>query len=201
MKFIAALFFALVLFVSPAKAATGRIAVLSLNTTVEARITTPLSNAIEEINEKSLADGIVLEINSYGGSIDDGLVLAKAIERSRIPVVCVVDGEAHSMASYILEACPKRAMTKRSLLMIHQPIIPAHVGGGQLNQWKSSYEYILVLTKAFSEHYGLHMQLSSAEIFQRIDGGKCWYLGWEDALKFHAVDLVVDSFNEIFPKN
>src|SRR3954466_93310 len=64
---------------------------------------------------------VLFEINSPGGDVDAGFALAKTIEDSPAPVVCVFDGEGMSMAFYILQSCALRLMTPRSLLLIHKP--------------------------------------------------------------------------------
>lgn len=67
------------------------------------------------------AEAVVLEINSEGGEVEAGFVIAKAIEDSQAPVHCVVDGEALSMAYFILQSCDTRSITPRSKLMAHNP--------------------------------------------------------------------------------
>src|SRR5882724_8643548 len=51
---------------------------------------------------KGGAKYLLIEIDSGGGGIDAGFVLAKAIETSPVPVVCVADVNAMSMAFVIL---------------------------------------------------------------------------------------------------
>ena len=80
--------------------------------------------AIKFLNEAQAQDGleaVVIELNSDGGSVTDGFRLAREIEKSRVPVICVVEGSAASEGFYLLQSCTERYMTKRSMLMIHYP--------------------------------------------------------------------------------
>lgn len=82
---------------------------------------TSVQDVIDVIAKANEIDNrVILEINTDGGDVDAGFKLAKAIERAKKPVTCVVDGHAFSMGSYIFEACGRRVMTKRSILMIHE---------------------------------------------------------------------------------
>jgi ATP-dependent protease ClpP protease subunit len=141
-------------------------------------------------------DAIVFEINTGGGSTVAGFELAKAIESSSTPITCVVDGEAASMGFYILQSCPVRAMTRRSSLMAHEVSFTIH-GRGQPNFWRSIADWIKAHNDAFAEHCAHRLKITLAEYHARTDGGKMWWLNWEEALKVGAVDVVVDSVVEV----
>lgn len=85
---------------------------------------TPMSVAEVLIGlDQAVTDGakqVVLKLNTPGGMVTPGRALAKRIESSPIPVICVVEGEAYSMGFYILQSCQVRAMTPYSSLMAHE---------------------------------------------------------------------------------
>jgi ATP-dependent protease ClpP protease subunit len=141
-------------------------------------------------------DAIVFEINTGGGSTAAGFELTKAIEGGSIPIICVVDGEAASMGFYILQSCPVRAMTRRSSLMAHE-ISFTMQGRGQPNFWRSIADWIKTHNDAFAEHCAHRLKITLAEYHTRTDGGKMWWLNWEEALKVNAVDMVVGSVVEV----
>lgn len=62
---------------------------------------------------------IILFINSYGGSIYDGLALVDVIKRSETPVHTVCIGSCMSMALWIWLAGAKRLVGELSTLMFH----------------------------------------------------------------------------------
>lgn len=67
------------------------------------------------------ADEITLRINSYGGSVTDGLAIYNALKRHPAPVNVQVDGVAISCASYIAMAGDTVTMAKNAQMMIHAP--------------------------------------------------------------------------------
>ncbi len=67
------------------------------------------------------ADEITLRINSYGGSVTDGLAIYNALKRHPAPVSVFVDGVAISCASYIAMAGDTVTMAKNAQMMIHAP--------------------------------------------------------------------------------
>ena len=67
------------------------------------------------------ADEITLRINSYGGSVTDGLAIYNALKRHPAPVNVFVDGVAISCASYIAMAGDTVTMATNAQMMIHAP--------------------------------------------------------------------------------
>jgi ATP-dependent protease ClpP protease subunit len=147
--------------------------------------------------EAAGAKAFVLEIDSPGGSVPDGMVLAKAIERSPVPVTCVVDmGEAASMGSYILESCPVRVMTVRGSLMFHEIGIGAMMEG-QPNQWKAFSDKVATMEETMAEHNIRRTTMSMAEYKSRTDGGRMMWLTHAEALRLGFVDKVVGTWAEV----
>ena len=62
---------------------------------------------------------IKIVINSYGGSVFDGLGLIDAIQASETPVISVVIGYACSMAFVIAISCDYRVATKNAVYLNH----------------------------------------------------------------------------------
>jgi len=163
----------------------------------------------DEINEESAGktieflhqaplngfDVVVIEWNSPGGEVLSGFELAKAIEDSIIPVVCVVDGQADSMAFYILQSCHVRLMTRRSMLMVHK----ARIGGApSIDPIVNANRKILLdaLNFAMAEHITERMCITRDELLEKISVLD-WWMNWEDALKVGAVDGVVRSTKDV----
>ncbi len=169
--------------------------VIILSTAVTKTSTDALIAAIAEENRLE-ADAIVFEINSQGGSVDYGFDLVRAMERSKAPIQCVVDADAQSMAFYILQACNTRFMTKRSKLMVHEPI-RAIEGYNYPTAIKNVYESMRTLNLGMTEHEGRRLRVSVTELRHRIAGGVCWYMDWEDALHYGAVDGIVTSVEDV----
>ena len=154
---------------------------------------------IEESNEGK-ANAIILEINSPGGSVRAGFLLAKAIEHSESPVVCVVDGEADSMAFAILQSCQLRVMTKRSSLMWHQPSLSGNFSG-QEDDWKQLGENaanaLRAVNKALAQTIAARLGMPVKDLMSKTNHGREWWLDSDQALKVNAVDMVEPSVKTV----
>lgn len=67
------------------------------------------------------SDTITLRINSYGGSVPDGLAIYNALKRHPAAIDVQVDGVAISCAGYIAMAGDTLTMAENAMLMIHAP--------------------------------------------------------------------------------
>ena len=67
------------------------------------------------------ADEITVRINSYGGSVTDGIAIYNAIKRHSAKVTVAIDGAAYSVASLIAMAADTRQIAENALMMIHAP--------------------------------------------------------------------------------
>lgn len=139
----------------------------------------------------SKSDIIVIRINTNGGIVASGLQMMDAIESSRHPVVCVVDRGAYSMGAFILQACDKRIMTKRSLQMIHKIRFSP--------EYKPTPEDIHTLEVewgALTEEITLKTKVSADWLNEKTSHGD-WYFGWQEALDLGFVDCVVPTMKTV----
>lgn len=158
----------------------------------EASVTQTIQH-IHEVNDAG-AKTIVMVINSPGGSVLDGWRLARAMEDSPAPVVCVVDGWAASMGFYLLQSCDVRLMTKRSMLMAHEPAIRG--GGGTEHDYKEMATLLQKMNRALAEHAAARMHMTVAEFMDRTNNTD-WWMNWDEAFTMGAVDGVVDRPREV----
>lgn len=142
------------------------------------------------------AEAIIIEWNTPGGSVDDGFRLAKAIESSPVPIVCVVDGHSASMGAYLLQSCHVRIMTKRSILMLHEPAMGGNFHG-QPTEWRSIADWLKAMSKAMCEHMARRTAVTPAQIEDKIRGGAMWWMAWEEAKSLRFVDFAVDSVSDV----
>jgi ATP-dependent protease ClpP protease subunit len=66
-------------------------------------------------------DAITVRINSYGGSVSDGIAIYNALKRHPAHITVSIDGVAVSIASLIAMAGDTVEMAENALLMIHAP--------------------------------------------------------------------------------
>lgn len=142
-------------------------------------------------------EAIIFEINTGGGEVPAGFMISKAIEASPVPVICVVDKEAQSMGFYILQSCPIRYMTKRSVLMAHE-ISYSITYAGQTNEWENVYNEIKFENKAMAEHIAKHLKnMTPEQLLAKIAGGHMWIMDWKESLSAGAVDGIVSSTEDV----
>lgn len=67
------------------------------------------------------ADDLTIRINSYGGSVSDGIAIYNAIRRHKAKVIVSIDGVAASIASLVAMAGDTVEMAENAMLMIHAP--------------------------------------------------------------------------------
>jgi ATP-dependent protease ClpP protease subunit len=141
-------------------------------------------------------DAIVLELSTLGGEVPSGYEFARAIERSNAHVTCVVDGDAASMGYFVLQSCDTRLMTKRSVLMIHEP----HVGGpdhGTQSVYRNLQAMLHITSEAMLEHEVVRMKVSKEVVRKHIENGQDWNMLYGEALEVGAVDGVAPSVESV----
>lgn len=78
---------------------------------------------------------IIIIINSYGGSVLDGLALMDAIKNSKTPVIGVCTGYAMSMAFCIFSACHTRIAIPNAIFMYHDGYDGFQTSTTKFNDW------------------------------------------------------------------
>lgn len=81
------------------------------------------SNDAKGIVDKiaALEGDIAVRLNSYGGSVADGLAIFNALKRHQGSVTVHIDGVAYSIASLIAMAGSEIRMASNALMMVHAP--------------------------------------------------------------------------------
>lgn len=177
-----------------AKAAKHYVPKITFATDVSAASVKVAIELIDAANDGG-AETIVIEFDTPGGSVMAGQRLAKAIERSKAPVVCVVDGMAASMGFYLLQSCDTRVMTKRSILMAHEPAISTQVSGKEY-AYEEIAEVLRKINRAMAEHIAGRLGMSVEAFMARIANTE-WWMNWDEALKVNAVDFVILNIDEV----
>jgi len=78
-----------------------------------------LVQALAELPEDTR--GLTVRLNSYGGSVADGLAIYNALRRHPARVTVTVEGVAISIASLVAMAGDRIEMAENALMMIHAP--------------------------------------------------------------------------------
>jgi ATP-dependent Clp protease protease subunit len=143
--------------------------------------------SLDQMAPEKRPSAIVFEINSPGGEVDAGFDLTKAIERSPVPVLCIVDGEADSMAFYVLQSCTARFMTPRSSLMFHGVTM---VGPMRQTSMETTAKQIEVYNSAMIGQVAARMKISKDALWAHLKQGD-WWMDADEALEVGAVDAII----------
>lgn len=136
---------------------------------------------------------INVRINSYGGSVSDGLAIYNALKRHPAEKVVTVDGVAMSSASLIAMAGDRVEMPKTSLLMVHAP------WGGIAGNAQELRDYAQVLdtySEAMADAYVARSGMSRDEVMDLLTDGKDHYYTGEQAIEAGFADAVIDPADE-----
>ena len=123
------------------------------------------------------ADTINVRINSYGGSVPDGLAIYNALRRHKATVNVFVDGVAISCASYIAMAGDTITMAKNAQMMIHGPWTIAAGNASELREQAEILDrYSKAMASAYADKSGKTYEDALALLTDRKDH---WFLADE----------------------
>ncbi len=135
-------------------------------------------------------DQLVVRINSYGGSVTDGIAIHNALKRHKARVTTVVDGIAASIASLIAMAGDTIEMAENAMLMIHAP------WGYQSGNSAAMREYADMLDSwadAMSTTYAAKTGTDKATILALLTDGKDHWYTAEQALAEKFIDVTISA--------
>lgn len=107
-----------------------------------------LAKTLEELKD---VDTIIVNINSYGGEVKEGVAIYNALMRHPAKVITRVDGFACSIASVIFMAGEEREMYPTSLLMIHNALL--NWVSGNANDFRKVADDLDVITNSMKNAY------------------------------------------------
>lgn len=136
------------------------------------------------------AGAINLRINSYGGSVPDGLAIYNALRRHSATVNVFVDGVAISCASYIAMAGDTITMAKNAQMMIHAPWSYAGGNAVELREQADVLDrYAKAMASAYADKSGKTYDDALAIL---TDGKDHWFLA-DEAVTEGFADAVGDE--------
>ncbi len=135
------------------------------------------------------ADQITVRINSFGGSVPDGLAIFNALRRHKATVTTEVDGMAFSIASLIAMAGDKVHMANNAVMMIHAPWTYAAGNSAELREMADQLD---TWAAAMSTSYALRTGDQPAMLALVTDGQDHYYTA-EEALAAKFIDGITDA--------
>lgn len=143
---------------------------------------------LQEAERQSLP--VLLEIDSEGGGVPYGWLLAKVIERSEIKVRCMVDGNAFSMGLFFMAACDERVATARSNFMLHQPTVILDTRGFP-EKILNEYEELASIWRTLCRSTSSYSKIPYETCMEKTKGGAQWFLDAHQALELGLIDEIV----------
>lgn len=139
------------------------------------------------------AQAITVRLNSYGGSVTDGIAIHNAIKRHSASVTVCIDGLAASIASLIAMAGDTVEMAENAMLMVHAPWTYA---GGNSADLRDTADMLDSWATAMSTSYASKSgQTADAMLALLTDGADHWYTA-QEAKDMGFVDAVISAAPE-----
>lgn len=134
------------------------------------------------------ADAITVRVNSFGGSVSDGLAIYNALKRHPAQVTTVNEGAAMSIASLILMAGDVVEMGENTLLMIHAPWTYA---GGNSVDLRATADMLDKWAQAMATSYASKTGRPVDEMLAWLTDGQDHYFTAAEAKAEKLIDNVV----------
>ena len=136
------------------------------------------------------AEQITVRINSYGGSVTDGIAIYNAIKRHPAQVTVSIEAAAYSIASLIAMAGDTVDMAENALLMIHAPW--GYTSGNSADMRDMADTLDKYAQAMASSYVGKSGQTHDAITALLTDGKDHWYSA-EEAKAAGFVDNIVGA--------
>jgi len=136
------------------------------------------------------AEEITIRINSYGGSVSDGIAIYNAIKRHPATTTVAIDGVAVSIASLIAMAGDTVEMADNALMMIHAPWAS---GSGNAIDLREKADVLDRYAQAMSTSYADKTQQSIEAVMQWLTDGKDHWFTADEALGEGLIDAATDT--------
>jgi ATP-dependent Clp protease, protease subunit len=131
---------------------------------------------------------ILLYLNTYGGSVYDGLSLINAIETSRTPIHTIAIGSAMSMGLFILVSGQKRFAGQYSTIMYHQL---SDFAWDKLEGIKDQVKEAERIEKICESILYRRSNVPEQTIEQHKKNKSEWYIPAEEALSLGIIDEII----------
>ena len=139
--------------------------------------------ALAEIPESAT---IELHINSYGGSVKEGIAIYNQLKQKKCKeIVAYVDGFAYSIASIIMQAADRRVMGLGTSLLIHNMWMSV---AGNADELRKAADDLDVLMESNRQIYMERVNITEDELIELLNNES--YLTPEQAVEMGFADEV-----------
>ena len=138
---------------------------------------------------------IYIYIYTYGGNLEESLMLCDVCLSSRIPIITVGMGVAMSGGFLILLAGHKRYAFNHCQMLVHSGSAGFQGTAEQIEEAQKNYKKQLSEIK----DYILSRTSIDEKVFNK-NRSKEWYLKREEIIDYHVVDKLIDNLDEVFER-
>jgi len=156
-----------------------------------AEVSNDAKTVVGQINAAQSAH-LDVRINSYGGSVADGLAIRNALKRHPGGVTTHIDGVAFSIASLIAMGGQRVKMASNAMLMIHAPW-GASVGNAR--DMRGMADMLDATAEAMAAGYRRDNGPPALSIEEWLTDGEDHYFGADRALELGLVDEITDAID------
>lgn len=133
-------------------------------------------------------DALTVRLNSYGGSVADGLAMYNALKRHKASVTVAIDGIAASIASLVAMAGDTVEMAENALLMVHAPW---GVAAGNAAAMREFADTLDIWAQAMATSYAAKTGRPLEEMLALLTDGVDHWLDAEQARTEGFIDNIV----------
>jgi ATP-dependent protease ClpP protease subunit len=133
---------------------------------------------------------LTVRINSYGGSVSDGIAIYNALKRHKASITVAIDGVAVSIASLIAMAGDTVEMAENALMMIHAPWSYA---SGNSNDMRKAADVLDTFAAAMSTSYANKTGKSKDDVMSWLTDGEDHWFTADEAQAENLIDTIVDA--------
>lgn len=143
----------------------------------------------EQLNEIPDTDEIELYINSYGGSVKEGVAIYNMLKRKPCQKTCYIDGFAYSVASVICLSCDKIIMGLGTSIMIHDMWIRCEGNAKELRKQADDLDVLMESNRQI--YLARAKNLTEEELIEMMD--KETILTPEQCLEYGFCDEIAED--------
>jgi len=190
---------------------------INIQTEINATSRIYLSNGLKEANELN-ADAILLQMNTYGGTVVDADSMRSAILYSPIPVYVFVNNNAASAGALIAIAC-KKIFMRRGANIGAATVVDGNSGQAMPDKYQS---YMRSIIRSTAESHGKDTIIVKRDTTYRwvrdpliaeamvddriyipnvVDSGKVLTFTAQEALKFRYCEGIAENVREVITQH
>lgn len=165
---------------------------IRLDNAVASSTVASIINQIDLLVKDNKEEPLYFHINTYGGSVYDGLALYDYIKGLPCPVVTIAEGKVMSMGTILVCAGDIRLTLPNTTFMMHEV---SSMSWGKLSSIENDIQETKRLNNLLKKIYSKHLSIDKKEIDSLLKG-EDKYLDAQKAKKIGLVDKIASNSDD-----